>query len=145
MFIREVLSLKGDELFSISPEEPVAHAVAKMTEHDIGSLVVKNDAQMLGLVTERDVIRAMVKHGCSLKDAKVSAIMVSEPLVATPDDTVDYARDVMTKTRVSHLPVLEGSQLIGVISFHDVAKACLKEANYENSLLKRYIKHWPEE
>jgi CBS domain-containing protein len=144
MFIREVLSLKGDELFSISPDDPVSLAVARMAELDIGSLVVKTDVQMLGLVTERDVIRAMVSHGCSLKDAKVSEIMVSEPIVATPDDTVDYARDVMTKTRVSHLPVLEGSKLVGVISFHDVAKACLKDANYENSLLKRYIKLWPE-
>jgi CBS domain-containing protein len=144
MFIREVLSLKGGELFSIAPDDPVSLAVARMSELDIGSLVVKTDVQMLGLITERDVIRAMVKHGCSLKDAKVSEIMVSEPIVATPDDTVDYARDVMTKTRVSHLPVLEGNKLVGVISFHDVAKACLKDANYENSLLKRYIKLWPE-
>jgi len=75
---------------------------------------------------------------------QVSEVMEKEPLVATPDDTVDYARDAMTKSHTSHLLILEGTQLSGVMSFHDVARACLKEANFENALLKRYIKHWPE-
>ena len=70
--------------------------------------------------------------------------MEKEPVVATLDDSVDYARDAMTKSRISHLIVLDGSKVAGVISFHDVARACLKEANFENALLKRYIKNWPE-
>jgi CBS domain-containing protein len=86
----------------------------------------------------------MVKQGCDLKDAQVSTIMVTEPVVADADDSVDYARDVMTKSHIGHLPILDGNKLLGIISFHDVARACLKEANFENSLLKRYIKHWPE-
>lgn len=65
-------------------------------------------------------------------------------LVVTPEDSVDYVRDAMTKSHTSHLAVLDGNKLAGVISFHDVARACLKEANFENALLKRYIKHWPE-
>ena len=69
---------------------------------------------------------------------------VTEPVVANADDSVDYARDVMTKSHIGHLPILDGNKLLGIISFHDVARACLKEANFENSLLKRYIKHWPE-
>jgi CBS domain-containing protein len=144
MFIKDVLSIKGDELFNITPDDQIATAIEQMVAHDIGSLLVMHEGQMVGLLTERDIIRAMKTHGCSLKDAKVSEIMITEPIIATPDDAVDYARDVMTKTRVSHLPVLEANKLIGVISFHDVAKASLKQANFENSLLKRYIKHWPE-
>jgi CBS domain-containing protein len=144
MFIKDVLSVKGDELFSITPDDQIATAIEQMVAHDIGSLLVMHEGQMVGLLTERDIIRAMKTRGCSLKDAKVSEIMITEPIIATPDDAVDYARDVMTKTRVSHLPVLEANRLIGVISFHDVARASLKQANFENSLLKRYIKHWPE-
>lgn len=86
----------------------------------------------------------MVKYGCDLKDAQVSQIMVTEPLIASPEDSVDYARDVLTKSHLGHLLVMEDEKLLGVISFHDLAHASLKEANFENNLLKRYIKHWPE-
>ena len=78
----------------------------------------------------------MVKQGCDLKDAQVSTIMVTEPVVANADDSVDYARDVMTKSHISHLPILESDKLLGIISFHDVARASLKEAKFENSLLE---------
>ena len=147
MFIREILSIKGgDEIFSITPGDDVALAVERMVANDIGSLVVKNAKdEMVGFLTERDIMKGMRRQGCSLKDAKVADIMITEPVVATPEDTIDYARDAMTKARISHLPVLDGSKLVGVISFYDVAKACLREANFENSLLKRYIKHWPEQ
>lgn len=147
MFIREILSFKGgDEIFSITPSDDVALAVERMVANDIGSLVVKNlKGEMVGFLTERDVMKGMRRQGCSLKDAKVADIMITEPVVATPEDSVDYARDAMTKARISHLPVLEGNRLVGVMSFYDVAKACLREANFENSLLKRYIKHWPEQ
>jgi len=105
---------------------------------------VLENGEMVGLLTERNVVQGMLKQGGDLKDAKVSTIMVSEPVVANADDSVDYARDVMTKSHIGHLPILDGNKLLGIISFHDVARACLKEANFENSLLKRYIKHWPE-
>ena len=147
MFIREILSFKGgDEIFSITPSDDVALAVERMVANDVGSLVVKNPkGGMVGFLTERDIMKGLRRQGCTLKDVKVSDIMVTEPVVATPDDTIDYARDAMTKARISHLPVLEGNKLVGVISFYDVAKACLREANFENSLLKRYIKNWPEQ
>jgi CBS domain-containing protein len=145
MQIREILSFKSADIHGIAPTDPVSTAVSRMVELGVGSLVVFEGGKMVGLVTERDIVRGMVSHGCDLKDAQVSAIMVSDPVVANADDTLDYARDVMTKARIGHLPILDGNALLGVISFHDVARACLKEANFENSLLKRYIKHWPEE
>ena len=75
---------------------------------------------------------------------KVSEVMSVEPIIGSPSDTVDYVRGVITENRISHLVVMDGDKLAGVISFHDVAKACLSEAKLENRLLKRYIRHWPE-
>ena len=144
MELREILALKSDVIHNIAPTDSVADAVVKMVELGIGSLVVMQNQQMVGFITERDVVQGMVKYGCDLKDAQVSQIMVTEPVVASADDSVDYARDVLTKSHIGHLLVMDGIDLKGVISFHDVARACLKEANFENSLLKRYIKHWPE-
>ena len=144
MRIREILTLKSDTIYSVAPTDSVESAVAKLVELGVGSLVVLKNGEMVGLLTERDVMQGMVKQGCDLKDAQVSTIMVTEPVVADADDSVDYARDVMTKSHISHLPILEKDKLLGIISFHDVARASLKEAKFENSLLKRYIKHWPE-
>jgi CBS domain-containing protein len=144
MQIREILTLKSDEIHSIAPTDSVSSAVSKLVGLGIGSLVVLQDGKMVGLVTERDIVHGMMSQGCDLKDAQVSKIMVTDPVVASADDSLDYARDVMTKSHIGHLPILDGNTLMGVISFHDVARACLKEANFENSLMKRYIKHWPE-
>lgn len=145
MFIRDVLSVKaGSEIVGIEPDAPISEAVKRMVEKDIGSLVVMHDGRMAGFITERDIMRGMHARGCSLADVKVSELMEKEPIICNPEDSVDYARDVLTKSRLSHLVVMDDNQLMGVISFHDVAKACLKQANYENSLLKRYIRNWPE-
>ncbi len=115
-----------------------------MMELGIGSLVVKSQDNMVGLVTERDLVRGLQARDCNLAKAKVSELMVTDPIIGNPEDSVDYVRGIMTENRVSHLPVMENEKLLGIISFHDVAKACLSDAQYENKLLKRYIKHWPE-
>jgi CBS domain-containing protein len=145
MLIREILAVKGStEIYSAKPDETVADVVKRMVQHNIGSLVVLEGVVMVGYVTERDVMRGMAAKGCSLAEIKASEIMDKEPFVCASEDSVDYARDVMTKNRISHLVVMDGDKLVGVISLHDIAKASLKYAHYENELLKRYIKHWPE-
>jgi CBS domain-containing protein len=144
MQIREILTLKSDDIHSIAPTDTVASAVDKMVNLGVGSLVVLKNGEMVGLLTERDVVHGMIKQGFDLKNAEVGTIMESEPVVANADDSVDYARDVMTKSHIGHLPILDGNKLYGIISFHDVARASLRQAKFENSLLKRYIKHWPE-
>jgi len=145
MFIREVLTIKGDSTnFAIEPDALVAEAVKRMVENDVGSLLVMQGGDLVGFISERDILRGMHTRACSLTEVKVSVLMEKEPVVASLDDSVDYGRDVMTKSRISHLIVMDGSKVAGVISFHDVARACLKEANFENTLLKRYIKNWPE-
>lgn len=144
MQIREILTLKSDTIYSISPTDSVSSAVSRMVELGVGSLVVLKNGEMVGLLTERDVIHGMARQDHDLKNAEVSTVMVSDPVVANAEDSIDYARDVMTKSHIGHLPIFDGNKLLGIISFHDVARACLKEAKFENSLLKRYIKHWPE-
>jgi CBS domain-containing protein len=144
MLIREVLKVKADELITASPDTLIPEAINMMASRDIGSLIIMEDGQMVGLITERDILRALGKHGCDLATGKVSDVMVTDPVIGSPEDSVDYVRDVMTRSRISHLPVLDEHHIVGIISFHDVARACLKEANFENLLLKRYIKHWPE-
>ena len=145
MLIREVLAVKGStEIFSAAPGETIAEVVKRMVQHNIGSLVIMEGGVMVGYITERDIMRGMAAKGCSLAEIKASEIMGKEPFVGSPEDSVDYARDVMTKNRISHLVVMEDDKLVGVISLHDIAKSSLKYAHYENELLKRYIKHWPE-
>lgn len=139
-----MLTVKSDEVCDIDPVQTVADAISQMVAHDVGSLVVRQDGVMVGLLTERDVLRGISKLGSSFVAHKVSEMMVTEPIIGSPTDTVDYVRGVMTENRVSHLPVMEGDSLLGIISFHDVARACLNAADFENQLLKRYIKHWPE-
>jgi CBS domain-containing protein len=145
MIIREVLGTKdSSQTLCIAPDADIAEAVKQLVEHDIGSLVVMRGDTLVGYLTERDILRGLQARGCVVEGVKVSDLMEKEPIVASSEDNVDYARDVMTKHRISHLIVMDHDKLTGVISFHDVAKACLKEANFQNSLLKRYIKHWPE-
>lgn len=145
MQIREVMSVKNQgQIYSIGPDVLIPEAVKQLVEHGVGSLVVMEGETLVGFITERDILHGMYARGCTLTDAKVAELMEKEPLVVSADDSVDYARDAMTKSHTSHLVVLEGKQLVGVISFHDLARAVLKEANFENSMLKRYIKHWPQ-
>jgi CBS domain-containing protein len=151
MIIRDILNLKGNAIFSVSPQGRVADAVATMVKHDIGSLVVMEGGAMLGMLTFREVLRGLdARHG-NLGDLPVSEVMVHDPLVCTPEDAAEGVRDRMTREHVRYLPVVEHAEggargpLLGVISFHDIAKAAIKEASFENRLLKRYIKNWPEE
>lgn len=146
MIIRDILALKGGETYSISPEEPVAQAIQHMVERNIGSLIVSDVAgKMIGIITERDILRAVHKYGCDLSKYRVCDLMTTRLVVGNPEDTVDQVRGMMTENHIRHLPVQEGDTLLGVITFHDVAKACLNEADFENKLLKHYIKNWPQQ
>ena len=144
MLINEILSIKSGEVVTVTPDCSVVDAVSRMVERDISSVIVMVSDTMVGLLTGRDLLRGMHAKGCDLGKLKVSDIMITEPIIGNPDDTVDYVRGVMTENRITHLPVMDGEKLLGIISFHDVARACLSEAKLENRLLKRYIRHWPE-
>lgn len=144
MIIRDILNLKGSTIFNITPDGRVSDAVATMVQNDIGSLVVMTGGKMTGMLTFREVLRGIDAQRGNLGDLPVRDVMVKDPVTCTPDDTSETLREVMTQQHVRYVPVLDGSNLLGVISFHDIAKAAIKEASFENRLLKRYIKNWPE-
>lgn len=145
MIIRDILKVKTENaLFSIEPDGTLAEAVALMVQNDVGSLVVMHHDHLLGMVTFREVLAALHRHGENLSEVRVSTVMVHDPIFGNPDDSVDYVRGVMLESNTRYLPVMEGDRLLAVISFHDVAKALINQANFENKMLKRYIKSWPE-
>jgi len=96
------------------------------------------------MLTFREVLKALDAKGGNLADLRLRDIMVGDPVCGSPGDTLDEVREVMTKNHVRYLPVTEEGRLLGVISFHDIAKAVIKETSFENRLLKRYIKSRPE-
>lgn len=144
MIIRDILNLKGAAIYSIDAAAPLTAAVKIMVERDIGSLVVIENARMSGMLTFREVLRALERTGCSLADTPVRDVMVTDPICGSPADTIDDLREIMTRNHVRYLPVRDGEKLLGVVSFHDVAKAVIKETSMENRLLKRYIEQTPE-
>lgn len=146
MSIREILASKSiGEIFSISPDSSISAAIAIMGQHDIGSLVVKESGQMVGLLTDRDIVRGLHKARGDLTKTLVREVMVASPVVGHPEDTADQVRRLMTESHISHLPVVGEEGLVGIISFYDVARTALSNVEFENKLLKRYIKDWPEE
>jgi CBS domain-containing protein len=145
MLVREILDIKGGRIFSIGPDAPLPQAVSLMVEQDIGSLVVMGGQAMIGMITFREVLAAVQRHSGDIHEVPVSEVMVKDPVCGAPSDTVDHMRSVMTDNHVRYLPIKEDGRLIGVLSFHDVAKAALRAANFENKLLKQYIKNWPEQ
>ena len=144
MRVRDILKLKGDALFSIEPQCALADAVRQMVEHDIGSLVVMDQGRMTGLITFREVLAALDAGGGQLGEARVGEVMLPDPVCGSPDDTVDHMRATMTDRHIRYLPIVEAGRLLGILSFHDVARAALTQASFENQLLKHYIKNWPE-
>jgi CBS domain-containing protein len=144
MIIRDILNLKGGAIFSAAPDSRVSDAVGMMVRNDIGSLVVMSGGRMTGMLTFREVLKALDAQRGNLGDLRLRDVMVGEPICGNPADTLDEVREVMTKNHVRYLPVTEEGRLLGVISFHDIAKAVIKETSFENRLLKRYIRSRPE-
>jgi CBS domain-containing protein len=145
MLVSEILRIKGNTLFTTPPERPLLAAVEVMAEHDIGSLVVMDRGRMVGMLTFAEVLKALSKRGGSLGEASVDEIYVRDPLTATPDLDVMELRRVMLERHARYVPVMDGTTLQGVVSFHDVAKAVYEEQSFENRMLKSYIKNWPDE
>ena len=145
MIIRDILKAKGDAIFSVAPGAAVSEALALMVKSDIGSLVVLDGERMSGMLTFREVLRALDRNQGKLAGLRVSDVMIKDPACGHPDDSLESLRELMNKDHIRYLPVKEGDKLVGVISFHDVANAVIKETAFHNRLLKSYIKNWPDE
>ena len=145
MKVSEILKVKGNILYTVPPETGLLDAINVMTEKDIGSLVVMDNGSLVGLLTFREVMRAVHANQGSVGQGTVGEHMVRDVLTMSPDTDVDDIRRLMLERHARYVPVLDGRVLLGVMSFYDVAKSVLEAQNFENTLLKAYIRDWPAE
>ncbi len=143
MQVHEILRIKGTVLYTVAPAQTLGNAVATMAELDVGSLVVMEQGLMVGMLSFREVLRAMRSSGGTWQTLTVESVMQGDPPTAHPDMDVDELRRLMLERHCRYLPIMEGDTLMGVLSFHDVARAVLEEQSFENRMLKSYIRDWP--
>ncbi|MBU6484669.1 MAG: CBS domain-containing protein [Betaproteobacteria bacterium] len=145
MLVSEILRIKGHTLFTTPPGRPVLEAVQVMAQHDIGSLVVMDHGRMAGMLTFAEVLKALAERDGTLGGLAIGDIYQRDPLTAHPGLDVMDLRRVMLERHARYVPVMEGTMLQGVVSFHDVAKAVYEDQSFENRMLRSYIKSWPDE
>ena len=145
MKVSDILRVKGGTLFTVSPDQQLAEAVTTMSERDIGSLVVMDHGELTGMLTFREVIQAIVRNDGALGTTLVRTVMDDHPLTCTPETEIDEVRRMMLGRHARYMPVMSQRTLMGVISFYDVAKAVVDGQDFENRMLKAYIRDWPVE
>ena len=151
MQVSEVLRIKGSTLFTVTPDAMLSEAVMVMADNDIGSLVVMDQGRLVGIVTFREVLKILAQrqkeHGSGttppIAEIRIRDVMKKDPETAAPQTDVTELRRQMVDSHQRYLPVMDGNTLLGVISFHDVARAVLEEQGFENQMLKAYIRDWP--
>jgi CBS domain-containing protein len=145
MRVSDILKVKGNALFTVTPDTPLNDAINTMALHDIGSLVVIEYGDLAGMLTFREIILNLSENGGTVGSSTIRKVMDDHPLTCTPETDVNEVRRMMLEHHVRYLPVMEKSVLMGVISFYDVAKAVVEEQGFENRMLKAYIRDWPEQ
>ena len=145
MKVSDILRVKGNTLYTIAPEQLLSEALNTMAERDIGSLVIMSHGELVGMLTFREVIAAIVRNGGSVGTLSARGVMDDAPLTCTPETEIDEVRRMMLGRHARYMPVLDGKTLMGVVSFFDVAKAVVDGQDFENRMLKAYIRDWPVE
>ena len=145
MKVSDILRVKGNTLYTAAPDEPLARAIDIMAEKDIGSLVVMDHGDLVGMLTFREVILAIVGNGGSVGSTLVRKAMDDHPVTCTLETDLDEIRRIMLERHARYMPVMDKRMLMGVVSFYDVAKAVVDSQNFENKMLKAYIRDWPAE
>ena len=143
MKVSDILRVKGSTLYTVQPDEPLATAAQIMAEKDIGSLVVMEYGDLAGMLTFREVINCIVSNGGEIGNTLVRKAMDDHPLTCTSETDMDEVRRMMLDRHARYMPVMNQKMLMGVISFYDVAKAVVDSQNFENKMLKAYIRDWP--
>ncbi len=153
MQVSEILSLKGTTLFTATPGMMLSECVVTMADQDIGSVVVMESGKLAGMLTFREVLKVLARRQVELRSGPtrpvaeivVGDVMVKDPPVVSPSTDVNELRRMMLETHTRYVPVMDGDTLMGIVSFHDVARAVLEEQSFENRMLKAYIRDWPAE
>lgn len=141
--VSEILRVKGDTLYTASPDTPVSKAVETMSLQDIGSLVIMESGMLAGMLTFREIIQHLNRNGGTLGTTTIRAIMDDAPVSVTPNTSADEVQRLMLEKHARYIPVMDGNMLMGVISFYDMAQAIVNAQRFENNMLKAYIRDWP--
>ena len=138
MNVQGLLKVKGDRVVTTHPEATIQTIARRMTREGIGAIVVVNpaDDRVAGIISERDIARALSEHGVELLEMRVAAVMTRSVRTCTPHDTVKHVMTVMTHSRIRHIPVIDGRRLCGIISIGDVVKNRLQERELEVNVLR---------
>lgn len=140
MKISEILKNKGPEVFTIGEEKTLDEALKILVLNKIGVLIVLNyEGKISGIISERDIIRASYDNPADYRNLNVSEFMTKNVVIVEPEDSIDYAENIMTQNRFRHIPVINNKRLVGIISLGDIVKAQLTETRFENKYLKDYI------
>ncbi|CAJ92454.1 CBS domain [Cupriavidus necator] len=145
MKVSDILQIKGNTLYTVTPDTSLLVAVHTMAEHDIGSLVVMEYGDLVGMLTFREIIETLARNHGNVGGTSIRKVMDDAPLTCTMETDVNEVRRMMLERHTRYLPVLDNRTLMGVISFYDVAKAVVEDQSFENKMLKAYIRDWPEE
>jgi CBS domain-containing protein len=137
--VRDILEVKGRDVWSIGPEASVFDALKLMAEKDVGALVVLDGGNLVGIISERDYARKIVLLGRASPTTQVKEIMTTDVVCVDPERNVDECMALVTEKRVRHLPVLENGKLIGLISIGDLVKSIITEQQFIIEQLERYI------
>jgi len=145
MKVSEILKVKGNILYTVTPDTPMLDAVNTMAEKDIGSLVVMEFGELVGMLSFREVIKTLHANNGSVGNDSVRKHMNSHPITITPDTDINEVRRLMLEQHARYVPVMDAKTLLGVMSFYDVARAVFEAQSFENKMLKEYIRDWPVE
>lgn len=139
MLVSQILRTKGDSVFTISPSETVSTVAGHLHAKGVGALIVLENERVVGIVSERDIVRAIAAHGAGVLSRPVSDFMTANVLTAEPGETVDSLLTRMTDRRIRHLPVCKNDRLVGIVSIGDLVKWKISEVEAEADGLKAYI------
>jgi CBS domain-containing protein len=140
MKVKDILHHKGTDVQITHPEATIQDVMEVLLAHRIGSLVVCADrGEIVGIITERDVLRECALRGSQVHATRVREVMTTRLIVGSLDDEVGYVMGIMTHNRIRHLPIIAAQRLAGLISIGDVVKAQLEETEFENRYLRDYI------
>jgi CBS domain-containing protein len=139
MKVKELLSIKGLECFSITSDQSLLEAAKQMTECNIGALLVMDRGLLSGIITERDIVKTSANEHKQCKDVKIKDVMSTNLLVVKPGDDLDYVMAIMIQNNIRHTPVVEESGLMGLLSMRDVVRVLVKNLKAENHYLKDMI------
>ena len=137
--IVNVLAGKGNEVHTVTRDTTVFDAIKKMVDHNLGSILVKDQAALYGIFTERDYLRRIVLEGRDSRTTQIHEVMVSRLIYVSPSTSVEDGLAIMTQERIRHLPVMDEDQLVGLVSIGDLVKFLSREREIEITYLKEYI------